>query len=157
MFPLLEHVAPLALFVGGRASLLGLYDERTRQQTLSPPEKTAALRTLSSNDVRSVFGTFQSVNDELMYAVLDLPAGAKVPCVFKSREAAPSNPPSALDQAITALNAGDLTQAEQMIALAAERDASEPQVYYVGRILERAKQSRVGIGSPASSAATRGE
>ncbi len=157
MFPLLEHVAPLAFFMGGRAKLLSLYDERTRQQQLAPPDKPIALRDLSSNDVRSVFGTFESVNEELMYCVLDMPAGAKIPCVFKRQEFSVTNPPSALDEAIAALNAGDLAQAERMITRAAERDASDPQVYYVARILEREKQSRAGIGSPSAPAATRGK
>ena len=157
LFPLLEHVAPVAFFIGGRAKLLSLYDERTRQHRLSPADKQTALRNLSPADARSVFGTFESVNDELMYCVLDLPAGAKIPCVFKPREALATDPPSALDQAIAALNAGDWAQAEQQIARASERDSDAPQLRYVARILEREKQMRKGAGQPASPTANRRE
>jgi spermidine synthase len=47
MFPQLEHIAPVAFFIGQRSRLLGIFDERTRQQSLAPPLKQAALRSLS--------------------------------------------------------------------------------------------------------------
>jgi len=145
-FPLLEHLAPVAFFIGGRSGFVGRYDERTRQQQLAPAAKQAALRALSPAQTRSVFGTFESVNDELMYCVLDLPAGAKIPCVFKPQDESASDPSSAVDQAIAALNAGDLAQAGQLTALALQRDTSDSQAGYVARIVEREKQLRNAPG-----------
>jgi predicted membrane-bound spermidine synthase len=157
LFPLLEHVAPVAFFIGGRAKTLSLYDERTRQLQLSPTFKQAALRNLSSNDARSVFSTFESVNDELMCCILDLPAGAKIPCVFKPRDAQTTNPPSALDQAVASLNAGDTAKAERLVALALERNSGDGQARYVDRIIEREKQSRSGAVAPLAPAVNRRE
>jgi hypothetical protein len=142
LYPRLEHVAPLAFFIGSRSALLGLYDERTRQQSLAPPTKQAALRKLSSADTRSVFGTFESVNDELMMSILDLPAGANIPCVFKPQDRAVPAAPSTADQAIVALNAGDPAQAEKLIEQASQQNPANPQVEFVARIISREKQLR---------------
>jgi len=157
LFPLLEHVAPLAFFIGGRASILGRYDERTRQLQLMPPAKRAALGGLSLAEVRSVFGTFESVNDELMYCVLDRPEGAEIPCVFKPPSKVATETPSALDQAIAALNAGNLTEAEQLIALASSRREELPQLQFVTRIIEREKQLRGAEVVPAESGVNRSQ
>jgi spermidine synthase len=142
LFPQLEHIAPQAFFIGQRSRLLGVYDERTRQQSLAPPAKLAALRKLSPAATRSVFGTFESVNDELMYCVLDLPAGAKIPCVFKPQDQAASVSTNVVDQAIAALNAGQFAQAEQLIQVALQQKPTDAQTEYVVRIINREKQLR---------------
>lgn len=141
LYPRLEHVAPLAFFIGGRSALLGRYDERTRQQALAPPAKLAALHKLSPADTHSVFGTFESVNDELMMSILDLPAGAKIPCVLKPTQPA-SAAPSTVDHAVAGLNAGDLAQAEKLIDQALHEDSIDSQAEYVARIIGREKQLR---------------
>jgi spermidine synthase len=146
LFPLLEHSAPLAFFIGGRSALLRIFDERTRQERLAPSSKREALRRLSPSDTRSVFGIFESVNDELMFSVLDMPAGARIPCVFKPKELVATNQqPSTLDQAITSLNTGNLEQAERTAAIALQQDPRNLEAGYVARIIEREKQSKAGL------------
>ena len=115
------------------------------------------MRGLSPGAVRSVFGTFESVNDELMFCVMDLPAGAKIPSVFKPIESPASEPLSALDQAIGALNTGDPAQAEKLLALASERKPDDPQIQYVARILEREKELRNATGPTETPKASRYE
>jgi Tfp pilus assembly protein PilF len=97
---------------------------------------------LSPAATRSVFGTFESVNDELMYCVLDLPAGAKIPCVFKPQDQAASVATNAVDHAIAALNAGQFAQAEQVIQQVLQQEPGDPQAEFVARIINREKQAR---------------
>lgn len=142
LFPLLEHVAPEAFFIGDRARLLSPYDERTWQQQLAPAGKQATLRALPADVVRSVFSAFQSVNDELLFHVLAAGSATNTPCLLPTgRE--PSPPPaSQLDPAIVALNSGDFEGAAAIIARALEQDVTDAQAAYLGRILERERQWR---------------
>jgi spermidine synthase len=65
LFPRLEYEAPRSFYLGISSTMLGRFDERTWQRELASPEKAAAIASLSTEEVRSVFGEHQSVNDEL--------------------------------------------------------------------------------------------
>jgi hypothetical protein len=137
LFPVLEYEAPRAFYIGEHSKMLELFDERTRQQRLAAAEKLAVLRALPEEQTRAVFGAFTSINGELLACVRGA-APAGVSCVFQknSTDAAATNA-APLDQAIAALNAGNLEQASRLTADAAKADPMDPQPGYVARIVER--------------------
>jgi len=137
LFPVLEYAAPRAFYIGVHSQMLGLFDERTRQQRLAPAEKLAVLRALPEDQTRAVFGAFSTINGELLACVRgSTPAG--VPCVFQKNSADTAATNAApLDQAIAALNTGNLEQASRLTADAAKADPTNPQPRYVARIVER--------------------
>jgi hypothetical protein len=67
-FPVLEYEAPLAFFIGGAASAIDRFDERTWQLALASPEKRSTLSRLSKQSVQAVFET-SSINPELRQAL----------------------------------------------------------------------------------------
>jgi len=64
-FPTLEYAAPMAFFLGRNSELLFLFDERTWQSRLAPPEKRRQLSKVSDRDMKSIFGRHRSVNPEV--------------------------------------------------------------------------------------------
>src|SRR5262249_8462099 len=87
MFPLLEYVAPRAFYIGARARILNLYDERTRQQELAPAGKRAVLQALAKAGARPVFSTFSSINNELQYCLDAETNIVDIPCIFTANSA----------------------------------------------------------------------
>jgi hypothetical protein len=141
-FPMLEYAAPRAFYVGAKAGLFEQFDERTRQQSLAPPAKLAALHALSRQDVLRVFIPFATMNGELLYSLLEREAALNVPCVFRT------NPQPArfnnwdestttLNRAVEALNAGDCRQARQLAALALRQNPTNTFAAYVTRVIVR--------------------
>ncbi len=119
LFPVLEYEAPRSFFLGAAATMMGRFDERTWQAELASPAKAAALRSLSPEDIRSVFGTYSSVNEDLAklmawrYSIA--PGGgphpgdriARMPSLFDGpdRVIAPRLPPRATEEESTLLTA----------------------------------------------------
>lgn len=135
LHPILEYSAPRAFYIGSFARLLDGYDERRSQQLLAPVEKQAALRSLTSADVQEVFANVRSISRDLLSCVLNEPSPS---CIV-----APPDPPGApasagaLERAITALNAGDFSAAQQLCAAAVAQNPSNEQVPYLRRIIQR--------------------
>ena len=141
LFPVLEYAAPVAFFIGQKSRLLSLFDERTHQQLVAPAQKRGALGGLSEESARSVFVPYESINEELLGHVLGISAYRDVPCAFPTKSGPQkSPPPSPLDPAIEALNAGQLVKAEQLVTTALQQDSSNPQARYLARIINREKQ-----------------
>jgi spermidine synthase len=90
-FPVLEYEAPLAFYVGGQASRISRFDERTWQSAFASGEKRAALTNLNDKIIREVFNG-DSINHELWQLVVARlqktaghgsgPAPSGVPCLF---------------------------------------------------------------------------
>ena len=127
LFPVLEYAAPRAFYFGESSQMFGKYDERTCQQLFAPAGKLAVLRSLSPEQVQSVFSEYASVNSELSLAVQRLkPAeNSPWPCVFNSNSphaSIPALPPgdptnaTTLTQAV-ALVGGTIAQQHEAIAL----------------------------------------
>jgi len=137
LFPILEYAAPRAFYIGESSHMLVQYDERTRQQLLAPEEKTAILRALPANEVQSVFSEYASVNRELVAAVHGDP---NISSVFNANSAEPMNSSvvaTTLNQAVTALNAGDLDKAEKLTEEISKESPADPISGYIQRIIAR--------------------
>ena len=157
LFPVLEYAAPEAFYIGTRARMLSRFDERTRQQWLAPAEKRAVLQQLAPDEVQSVFANFASVNEELLDCVRGEGGNAGVPCLFETISAAVTVPaPSGngarneppLKQAMLALHAGNLEQADQLTALALQLKPGDPQSEYLARVIARERQLRQTAAQP---------
>jgi spermidine synthase len=157
LFPVLEYAAPEAFYIGTRSRMLSQFDERTRQQWLAPAEKRALLQALPREEVQSVFASFTGVNQELLDCIRTAGGNAGVPCIFETNSAAMTMPaPSGggatselpLSQAVLALNAGDLEQAEQLAALASKQRSGDFQAEYVARVIARERQLQQIAGTP---------
>ncbi|MDA7916025.1 fused MFS/spermidine synthase, partial [Verrucomicrobia bacterium] len=64
-FPSLEYAAPQSFYLGADSRILATYDERTWQRSLCPEPKATWLSNLDDNEVKQLFGTFPSANQEL--------------------------------------------------------------------------------------------
>jgi len=84
LFPVLEYAAPRAFYLGESSRWLEKYDERTRQQLLASSDKLAILKSLSPQQVQSVFSEYGSMNSELDWSVANPALAANLPCVFNS-------------------------------------------------------------------------
>ncbi len=65
LHPVLEYEAPRSFYLGAASTMLARFDERTWQQELADPAKAAAVESLPADEVRSVFGAYSSVNEDL--------------------------------------------------------------------------------------------
>jgi predicted membrane-bound spermidine synthase len=102
LFPVLEYEAPKAFFIATSAAALSLFDERTWQKDLMPPDKRAALVSLDVQPLISIFGVYTSVNEQLNgYLALrfhgesnpgTLADDGAMPCVFRPANAKPFPP-----------------------------------------------------------------
>jgi predicted membrane-bound spermidine synthase len=135
LHPILEYSAPRAFYIGAFARLLDGYDERRSQQLLAPAEKQAALRSLTSEDLKEVFANVRSINRDLLSCVLNGPGES---CIVSAPDP-PGAPASTgvIDRAITALNTGDVSTARQISAAAVKQNPVDEQVAYVNRIIQR--------------------
>jgi len=120
------------------------FDERTRQQSVAPPDKLTTLHSLTVADVRSVFFPFSTVNGELLDSLLGREAGANVPCVFKTNAPPAMSEDSdestaTLSRAMAALHSGDLKQPGNWLYLPAA-ESNQLQAAYVTRIIDREQQ-----------------
>jgi spermidine synthase len=148
-FPVLEHVAPEAFFIGNKARLLSPYDERTYQQRLAPAEKQTVLRGLPEAAVLNLFGRFQSVNEEMAVHLFAMASATNTPCILRSKREPSLPSPSRLDPAVAALNSGDLAQAARLVSAILDREPDDAEANYVGRIVERTRQLRDAMQAPA--------
>ncbi len=118
------------------------FDERTRQQLLAPPEKNAALHSLTVSEAQYVFSDFSTINGELYGCLFGYASSANVPCVFQTPQPLP--PPGSdggpLGNAEKAFAAGELIQADGLATLALKRDPADPQAGYLLRVIEREKK-----------------
>jgi spermidine synthase len=64
-FPVLDYVAPQAFYIGVSSSVLEQFDERTAQSGLASDAKAKSLASLSTEDLKSIFKGFNSVNASL--------------------------------------------------------------------------------------------
>lgn len=64
-FPILEYAAPKAFFLGLNSQLLFLFDERTWQSSLAPPDKRVLLGKFTDRQIDEIFTEYRSVNEEL--------------------------------------------------------------------------------------------
>ena len=144
LFPILEYAAPRAFFMGDGTRLLDRFDERTWQQLLGPPEKYAALRSLSPQNAQYIFSDFSTINGELYGCLFGYTSSAGVPCAFNTPRPAP--PPgsggSDLDRAEKAFSTGNLSEAQQWVALALKQKPDDTMAGYVARVIERAQKMR---------------
>jgi hypothetical protein len=142
LFPILEYAAPKAFFMGNGTRMLEQFDERTRQQLLAPPEKNAALHSLTVSEAQYVFSDFSTINGELYGCLFGYASSANVPCVFQTPQPLP--PPGSdggpLGNAEKAFAAGELIQADGLATLALKRDPADPQAGYLLRVIEREKK-----------------
>ena len=143
MTPVLEYVAPKALFLHEFCTFLSPYDERTFQQLLAPPEKLRVLSSLPPGNVQLVFGSFATVNAELFHCLFGGPRGVNVPCVFQTPRAAP--PPassgSIYDFAVRSFAAGNAPQASQLMAQVLQANPDDRYAAYLSRVFSRANPS----------------
>lgn len=65
LHPVLEYEAPRSFYMGAASTMLARFDERTWQQELAAPAKVAAVESLPPDEVRSIFGAYSSVNEDL--------------------------------------------------------------------------------------------
>ena len=141
LFPILEYAAPKAFFIGTSSSMLWNYDERTRQQLLAPPEKTATLAALPLGNVQLIFSDFSTINGDLYACIFGTAPNAGVPCVFPTPT--PMPPPASdggpVSLAEQAFHAGNLPQAEAIIEMVLKQNPNDVQAGYLGRIIEREK------------------
>jgi hypothetical protein len=146
--PILEYAAPEAFFMGNGTRMLELFDERTRQQLLAPPEKDAVLHSLSLGEARYVFSDFSTINGELYGCLFGLPSSANVPCIFQTPQ--PSPPPAAdgslVSTAERSLQNGNMEQAEYLTTQALRQNPNDLQSGYLSRILAREKNLRASSG-----------
>ena len=158
LFPILEYAAPRAFFIGAQSLLLGSYDERTRQVQLAPEEKRAVLRALPRDQLESVFATYTTINPELMDCVNGTGRAAGLPCIFRTNAPPAASDSSsgaepkgkALDQAIAALNTGDLDEAEKQAELALQSEPNDTRTRYVSRVVARERElKQAGNGANA--------
>ena len=126
-FPVLEYEAPKAFFTAESATEPFLFDERTLQSALAPPEKRRILQSLSDRLLLPVFAEFSSANSILadylkwrtgvmssagQHAVF--PNNSYLPLIFRSPDsypAAPEIPPGASPDFTTLLKAEGLLYA----------------------------------------------
>ena len=145
LFPVLEYAAPRAFYIGISAKLFEKYDERTRQQKLAPAGKLDTLHSLSRQEVLSLFLPFSTVNREL----LDSLAGttrASVPSIFTTNVPPATagfqdDSAATVNQALTALNAGDLKKAFGLATLAKQQNPTNAETAYAAHVIERSCQS----------------
>ena len=144
MFPVLEYAAPEAFFMSAGSRMLERYDERTQQQLLAPPEKRAALRSLSAPEAQYVFSDFSTMSGELYGCLFGNLSSNNVPCAFNTSESAPApgSGGTVLDQAEKAFSNGNLSQARQLAALALKQKPDDVMAGYVARVIERAEKTR---------------
>jgi spermidine synthase len=125
LFPVLEYAAPQAFYIGETSQILGNFDERTSQQLLAPVAKLAVLRSLPTEQIRSVFSEYRPINSELYLSVFDLAPAANLPCIFNPHSprivipALPADNPTntiLLDRAVTLIG-GTVEQRREAIAL----------------------------------------
>ena len=144
LFPVLEYEAPRAFYINAVSLLLDRYDERTRQQLLAPPDKLAVLGSLPLENVQAVFNPASTDNKELWGCVFGSASSADVPCVF--RTPAPSPPPGTsgtiVDRAEKAFSTGNLSEAQQWVALALKQKPDDVMAGYVARVVQRAQEMR---------------
>jgi len=112
-FPVLEYEAPVAFFIGTKATGMARYDERTWQEGFAPVERRRALAGLNDHQLRSIFD-HDTINPELWAIVAERlkrngisvrknkPIVVKPPCVFdpNAGDAASMLPPNA-SEAVT--------------------------------------------------------
>lgn len=148
LHPILEYEAPKAFFMGSGTRMLDQFDERTRQQLLAPPEKDAALRSLSLENARYIFSDFSTINGELYGCLFGYTSSANVPCAFQTPQ--PSPPPvsdgSALSLAERAFHDGNLMQADAIANTALKQNPTDEMAGYVLRVIERAKKQQNAQG-----------
>jgi predicted membrane-bound spermidine synthase len=65
LFPVLDYVAPQAFYIGRNSQVLEQFDERTAQAGLSSDAKAKSLSSLNIEDLKSIFGEFNSVNSSI--------------------------------------------------------------------------------------------
>jgi hypothetical protein len=149
LFPVLEYAAPRAFYLGTGARMLDRFDERTRQQLLSPAEKTATLQSLPANNAHLIFADFSTVNGELYSYLFGDAANTGVPCVFQLPQPVPPPAPdgSVLSNAKMLFNIGDLEQAEAVTAAVLKQNPGDEQAGYLMRVVEREKKSRPATAS----------
>jgi len=148
MFPILEYAAPEAFFMSAGSRMLERYDERTQQQLLAPPEKRAALRSLSAPEAQYVFSDFSTMSGELYGCLFGNLSSNNVPCAFNTRQPVPmpGSGGTILDQAEKAFSNGNLSQARQLAALALKQKPDDVMAGYVERVIERAEKTRTVDG-----------
>jgi len=105
LFPVLEYAAPYAFYLGENSRMLEKFDERTRQQLLAPPAKTALLRSLPADEIHSVFSKYSTVNTELLPVLRGQPAAGDTPCLLQS------NAPVIASLPVLGTNVAALTEA----------------------------------------------
>jgi spermidine synthase len=143
LFPVLEYEAPRAFYIGAVSLLLDHYDERTRQQLLAPPDKLAVLGSLPLENVQVIFSPASTVNKELWGCVFGSASSAEVPCVFRPpTPPPPGTPETTLDQAEKAFSTGNLSEAQQLVALALKQKPDDTMAGYVARVIKRAQKTR---------------
>jgi predicted membrane-bound spermidine synthase len=69
LFPVLEYEAPKAFYIGTPATVFKKYDERTIQNPLLPEFKRNILATFDGRMLQAVFGSYGSVNPDLLLFV----------------------------------------------------------------------------------------
>ncbi|HTR41640.1 MAG TPA: hypothetical protein VMH87_08500, partial [Pseudomonadales bacterium] len=140
MFPILEYEAPRAFFLSAGSRLLDRFDERSRQQLLSPAGKRELLRTFSPADIQLIFSDFSTMNGELYGCIFG--NNSTVPCIFQTSPQAPQPAASTspVDQAEQAFAAGNFNRAEQLAALALKQKPDDAMAAYVLRVIEREQQ-----------------
>jgi predicted membrane-bound spermidine synthase len=153
MFPRLEYEAPLAFYIGSGTRMLDAYDERTRQQMLAPPEKTAALHSLPLVNAQTIFGSFSTINGELYGCLFGNSLGIGVPCAFQTPNAAPApdSDGTLVSQASRAFASGDLEKAARLAAEARQRNPDDALAGYLSRVIEREGHLRSSSGAKVAS------
>jgi len=114
-FPVLEYEAPIAFFIGAKATRILLFDERTWQSGFMAEERRRALAGLDGQALRSVFD-HETINRDLWLAVAErlkrsrIPLGKgslqkpPMPCVFNPTTGAmDSFVPAGASASLTAL------------------------------------------------------
>jgi spermidine synthase len=144
MFPILEYAAPKAFYIGAGTRMLDRYDERTWQQLLAPPGKSAVLHSLPNWNAQVIFSTFSTINGELFGCVFGTPLGKGVPCAFDTPlpAPAPASSGSVLDQAEQAIAVGNLDLAAQYVSLGLNVNPQSSQGAYLARVVKREQQLR---------------
>jgi hypothetical protein len=141
LFPVLEYTAPEAFYIGTKARILEKYDERTRQQALAPREKRAILASLSPDDLQSMFGTYTTVNEELLAHLRSSTSAEVGQSAFPAGALARKSPTPA-DRATknsisAALEAGKFDEALRLVNAGLKRDPGDSNLRYLARVLER--------------------
>jgi predicted membrane-bound spermidine synthase len=101
LFPVLEYEAPRAFYIGAKAKGMARFDERTWQIDLAPAQKRTALAALDDAALRSLFGAYSTINEELHSHLvwrLNNGVGSSAdfrptwPCVFRNQPEAAASP-----------------------------------------------------------------